>query len=128
MKKLHCHSDCHPDCHPGIRRRRISGICMFILLCAISAYAGAQDDSDKYGRDDPFEPIFQGVVKTNSKVLALEGIVSQGQGPRAVINGAVVNVGDKVGLGNVVVDIKDDHVILNNGAEYFELKLGEKRM
>ncbi|MFH1799049.1 MAG: hypothetical protein ABH844_06940 [Candidatus Omnitrophota bacterium] len=136
MRKLQCYfyTHCHPGilrrpphCHPGILRSKISGISILLLCVFLNAFAYAENDSDKYGREDPFEPIFQGVVKTDPKILALEGIVSQGRGLRAVINGEVVNVGDKVGLGNVVIDIKDDRVILSNDAEYFEIKLGEKR-
>lgn len=109
-------------------KKKICLTFFLILLCLfLNGYADTEKPQDKYGRDDPFEPIFQGVVKTNPKSLILEGIVSHGDGLHAVINGVVVNVGDKVGLGNVVIDIKDDYVILNNGTEYFELKLGETR-
>ena len=42
--------------------------------------------------------------------------------PIAIINGEIIKVGDNVG-GNIVVDIKQDRVILNDGAKDFELKL-----
>lgn len=40
--------------------------------------------------------------------------------PLAIINDAIVKIGDKVS-GNIIVDIKQDKVILNDGTNDFEL-------
>lgn len=52
----------------------------------------------------------------------LSGILWDAQAPKAIISGNIVAVGDKVG-GNTVVEIKQDRVILSDGAAYIELKL-----
>lgn len=53
----------------------------------------------------------------------LKGILWDKENPKAIINDNIVGIGDKVDA-NTVVDIKQDRVILNNGAQDFELKLG----
>lgn len=56
--------------------------------------------------------------------LILNGIVWDKKNPKAIINGEIVNVGDKVDE-STVVDIRLNRVILNDGTENFELKLEE---
>ena len=65
--------------------------------------------------------------KTSSKAfkgLVLSGIMWDKGKPLAIINGEIVKIGDNVS-GNIVVDIKQDRVILNDGIKDFELKLGQ---
>ncbi|MFA5100907.1 MAG: hypothetical protein WC547_08505 [Candidatus Omnitrophota bacterium] len=54
--------------------------------------------------------------------LILEGIVWDNDKPVAIINGSVVKIGDTIDE-HIVVDIKPDRVILNDGSKEFELKL-----
>ena len=46
--------------------------------------------------------------------------------PRAIINNAIVGVGDTIS-GSTVVDIKKDRVIFNDGTEYFEVRISRKK-
>lgn len=55
--------------------------------------------------------------------LKLDGIIWDKQKPMAIINGRVIEIGSRI-EGNIVVDIKEDRVILNNGSNNLELKLG----
>jgi len=55
--------------------------------------------------------------------LTLDGIMWDAENPRAMINGSLVGIGDKI-YGNKVIDIKEDRVILNDGTEDFVLRLG----
>jgi hypothetical protein len=54
--------------------------------------------------------------------FALTGILWDEVKPLAIIDGEVVKKGDKVGS-KVIVDIKEDRVILSDGQEFFEVKL-----
>ncbi|MCX5699526.1 MAG: hypothetical protein NTX01_07495 [Candidatus Omnitrophica bacterium] len=56
--------------------------------------------------------------------LVLSGITWDKENPMAVISDNIVKIGDKVSA-NTVVDIKQDKVILNDGAKDFELRLGQ---
>jgi len=58
-----------------------------------------------------------------SKALTLAGIIWDKDKPAALINDRIVNVGDRIG-GNTVVSIKNDRVLLNDGTNDFELKIG----
>ena len=63
--------------------------------------------------------------ETSSKAfkgLILDGIMWDKEKPIAIINNNIVQIGNNVS-GNIVVDIKQDKVILNDGAKDFELKL-----
>jgi hypothetical protein len=70
----------------------------------------------EWGRD-PFLP--KGAAPSAS---GLTGIIWDEKSPKALINDAIVGVGDKVG-NNTVVKIEKDRVILNDGNKDFELKL-----
>jgi len=59
-----------------------------------------------------------------SSDLKLIGIIWDKLDPWAIINGRIVKPGALIGK-NKVVEIKEDRVILNNGMEDFELKLGK---
>lgn len=52
----------------------------------------------------------------------LNGILWDKACPMAIINDEIVKIGDSVG-GKIVVDIKQDRVILNDGVTDFELRL-----
>jgi hypothetical protein len=56
--------------------------------------------------------------------LNLSGIMWSPKKPLAVINERVVKAGDKI-FGSVVIEIRKDKVILNNGSADFELKLSK---
>ncbi len=60
----------------------------------------------------------------SAKKLTLNGILWDDQSPKALIGDHIVGKGDSIGQ-SVVVDIYRDRVILNNGMEYLELRLGE---
>lgn len=52
----------------------------------------------------------------------LTGILWDEKTPKAIINEAVVSIGNKIGE-ITVIDIKKDHVILNDGTKDYEVKL-----
>jgi len=60
----------------------------------------------------------------NAGKLILNGILWDDEKPQALIGDHIVSKGDSIGS-SIVVDIKKDSVILNNGIEDLELKLGE---
>lgn len=60
---------------------------------------------------------------TGPKELTLSGVIWDEKEPKALINNAVVGIGDEI-EGHTVIDIKQDSVILNDGTEDFVLKLG----
>ena len=61
---------------------------------------------------------------SNTRKIILNGILWDDQNPQALIGDHIVKEGDTIGS-SIVVDIHPDSVILNNGIEYLELKLGE---
>ncbi len=54
--------------------------------------------------------------------LVLEGIIWDEKNPAAMINGQIVNIGDRVG-GSMVMGISENSVTLNDGISSFELRL-----
>lgn len=78
--------------------------------------------SDKYGRDDPFNPVFDRKVESYGKG-GLSGIIWDEKDPKAIIDGKIVGVGEKSGA-NTVVTIEPDRVILSDGSRDFEIRLG----
>lgn len=65
--------------------------------------------------------------KTSSKAfksLILDGIMWDKEKSLAIINDEIVKIGERIG-DNIVVEIKQDSVILNDGTKDFELKLGQ---
>jgi len=74
---------------------------------------------------DPFSSLPIAVrAESVSNVLNLSGILWDKLMPLAVINNKVVKIGDKVG-GSVLVDIKQDRVILSEGSLTREIRLGQ---
>jgi hypothetical protein len=72
---------------------------------------------------DPFSNLPMTIKnESSSNTLSLSGIFSDGQKSRAIINGMIVKVGDKV-RDCVIVSIEQDRVILNDGSKDFELRL-----
>lgn len=80
----------------------------------------------KYGREDPFSPVFDKIDRSKQKTLMVEGIVWDKQRAMVIINNQIIGVGDQV-EGNTVVEIKDNSVILNDGIKDFELRLGQEK-
>jgi len=60
--------------------------------------------------------------ETKAEVLNLSGIMWHKKNPQALINGAIVGIGGRVGK-NTVVNITRESVILNDGARNFRLRL-----
>jgi hypothetical protein len=123
----------------------ITSILIFVLLFAVinalnkgraSEEAPSQEKisaEDLYGaleeksknlelKRDPFSlaPIIPS--EKYSSDTHLNGIVWDKTSPMAIINDEIVKIGDSVG-GKIVVDIKQDRVILNDGSKDFELRL-----
>ncbi len=62
---------------------------------------------------------------SRSSGMVLNGIAWDAQNPSAVINDQIVEVGSKIN-GSKVVKIEPNRVILNDGENDFELRLGRK--
>ena len=60
----------------------------------------------------------------NIRELTLNGILWDDQNPQALIGDHIVRKGDTIGP-SIIIDIRPDSVILNNGIENLELKVGE---
>lgn len=74
---------------------------------------------------DPFSNIpMTSRSEAASNALALSGIVWDKLKPLAVINDNVVKVGDKVGS-SVLVEIRQDRIVLREGSITREIKLGQ---
>lgn len=58
--------------------------------------------------------------------MTLNGIVWDEKNPKAVINDRIVGVGEVIG-GRKVVKIEQTRVVLNDGANQMELRLGQKK-
>ena len=71
---------------------------------------------------DPFIP--KGTPGAQSLGFNLEGIMWSEKDPKAMISGAIVHKGDRIGEATVVA-VKKTSVILNDGTKDFELKLKE---
>ena len=71
-------------------------------------------------RRSPFVP--KGTPGTPHSNLTLSGILANGNDLKAMIGDSVVGKGDKI-EGNTVVEVRKDRVILNDGAQDFELNL-----
>ncbi|MBL8013481.1 MAG: hypothetical protein JNN05_06485 [Candidatus Omnitrophica bacterium] len=100
---------------------------LFILFLFMGGYAQAYEDR---GVRDPFWPLVSAsgtIINYGQDVsvsdMILEGIVSNGEGAyTAIINGAVVEVGDSVGQYSIK-SIESQKVILSKENEIFELDL-----
>lgn len=68
---------------------------------------------------NPFSP-----ESVSMAASGLSGILWDKENPKAIINELIVGIGDEVG-GSIVKDIKEDKVILNDGAHDFELRLDQ---
>ncbi len=69
---------------------------------------------------DPFSR--QSVSAVTARGLSLSGIAWDSEDPTAIIDSRIVRVGDEIG-GYVVIEIRKDTVVLNNGTENLELNL-----
>ena len=77
----------------------------------------ARTEFVSWGRN-PFSPR----ETTVSGKFTLGGVVWDEKEPRALINNAILGIGDTI-EGAVVVDIKQESVILNDGIRDFELRM-----
>ncbi|MFH1504664.1 MAG: hypothetical protein ABIH08_04695 [Candidatus Omnitrophota bacterium] len=75
---------------------------------------------DKYGREDPFNPVFNEKAIVSS--TGLSGIIWDEQNPKAIINGEIIGIGEEIGS-NKIIKIEQNKVILSDGSSEFELKL-----
>ncbi len=76
---------------------------------------------------DPFSGKLYESANKNPKdpySLNLAGIIWDKDKPLALINNDVVGVGDYV-KGNIIVSIKNDRVILNDGVKEFEIRIDQ---
>ena len=71
---------------------------------------------------DPFT--LRMISSKSVKGESLSGIIWDDDVPMAVINGQILTVGDSIG-GNTLVDIKEESVVLSDGTNQYELKLGQ---
>jgi len=78
---------------------------------------------EKYGRLDPFDPVCDRVLKEDVLGLKLEGIILNEDSPTVIINGKIVGLGDSIGP-NKVIKIEPNKVLLFDGRQEFELRLG----
>ncbi len=74
---------------------------------------------------NPFEAIITQAPKPppSAATINLTGILWDKEKPMAIINGKIVKAGDRA-AGCSVVEIKENSVVLNDGAKEFVLKLG----
>lgn len=74
---------------------------------------------------NPFEGIVTQAPKPSSPAatISLTGILWDKHKPMAIINGRIVKAGDRV-AGCNVIGIKENSVVLNDGAKEFDLKIG----
>lgn len=75
----------------------------------------------KFGRD-PFVRSSEASLEKDSSEIILSGIIWDEKIPKAIINGKIAGVGSRV-KNNIVVEIKQNSVILNDGESNFELIL-----
>ena len=72
---------------------------------------------------DPFSSgVITAVEGPSSAYLSLSGILWDEASPKAIINGKIIEIGDRI-FGYVVIRIEADRVILNDGITNFELEL-----
>ena len=64
------------------------------------------------------------MLSESPKASILEGIMWDAQDPKAIINGNIIGVGDRVGSGEVV-DIQQNSVTIRNGTIEKEYRLGQ---
>ncbi len=112
--------------------KRLFLVLILMLMCPLSLWA-AQDDAsfiyDPKGARDPFLPLITpaGAIITQEtdfmvSDMVLEGIVSDGRGRMAIINGSLVQEGGTIGL-YAVQRIDADRVILLKDTEISVLQL-----
>ena len=89
-------------------------------------YARLELEADKLDlKRDPFTKMAM-ASSEGPQPLYLKGIFYDENNVSALINDEIVEIGSKIGE-NVVVDIKKDRVILNDGKQNFELKMEREK-
>lgn len=74
---------------------------------------------------DPFTAASIAAIQSLPSAPHLNGILWDKNSPMAIVDNAVVKRGDRIG-DKVVIDIKQNKVILSDGTQNIELKLGEE--
>ena len=102
---------------------------LVVIACAAAFAQGSTFIYDPHGARDPFFPLVTqgGAIITYEtefvvSEMALEGIISDGSGRIAIINGNIVESGKKIGL-YTVQEIKEDRVILLKDGQTSVLQL-----
>ena len=88
-----------------------------LSLARFSERKKARTAYTEWGRN-PF------VLSEGPKSSVLEGIMWDAQNPKAIINGYILGIGDKVGTGEIV-DIQQTSVTVRTGAEEKVYSLGQ---
>ncbi|MEI8350174.1 MAG: hypothetical protein WCI77_08480 [Candidatus Omnitrophota bacterium] len=90
-----------------------------------SLYHRLENESDrlKLGRDPFTRSQIANTAKEDSSIN-LSGIIWDTKNPKAVINGEILSVGEKV-KGNLIVEIRPDKVILSDGERQFEVSMNK---
>jgi len=108
---------------PGVKKTTLA-IQAPLLPQAPSEVSKAQESEGKSAelRLDPFTAETIAAAEKPVVATGLNGILWDSRQPLAIINNKVVKKGDKI-AGNVVVNIKEDRVILSDGSNLFELRI-----
>ena len=84
---------------------------------------GVKSPFQEWGRN-PF--IFDESMKEKVSGISLTGIAWDAKKPQAVVNGRIVEAGSELG-GYRIVEVKQTSIILDDGSDKIEIKLGRKR-
>jgi len=115
-----------------LRNKACALFCIISLALCVPSYAQEQFVYDAAGKRDPFIPL----VTPDGRLLDLdmekvkgalnvEGIIYDKNGVSyAIINGAVMTIGDSVD-GSRLLKIEEDKVILIKDGDQFQLELKE---
>ena len=104
-----------------------------LMLTAAAAFLAQAEEVksgyDAHGQRDPFEPLITAKGESRDVVaggpaseLVLEGIILDGQGGQAIVNGEVLEPGKTLGE-YTVQKIEPDRVVLMKDGQEIELRL-----
>ena len=99
------------------------GASQYKISAQSPSYKMLEDETkDLALKRDPFSAARIAKTEESPGELRITGILWDEEVPKAIINGLIVEIGEKLGA-NTIADIKQDRVILYDGSDYFELKL-----
>jgi hypothetical protein len=83
-------------------------------------------EKTEWGRDPFSGKEYKGAAQKQEEeqALKLSGVLWSKASPAAIINNKVCKTGDQI-AGYVIQEIKEDRVVLDNGAHTMELKVGQ---